>query len=119
MAIFRALAYFFEEAFTSLWRSLLMNALSVGTIAVSLFVLGAFLAVAGSLNEVVQRWTQKVQVIFYLEDGIEDRVRESLENRLAQVPVPVVAIHPVVQARRVIVEHTPIDGKRAMQGTLF
>ena len=86
MAVFRALAYFFQEAFTSLWRSLLMNALSVGTIAVSLFVLGAFLVVAGSLNEVVQRWTQKVQVIFYLEDGIETRVRESLQNRLQEDP---------------------------------
>lgn len=86
MALFRALAYFFEEAVTSLWRSRLMNALSVGTIAVSLFVLGAFLAVAGSLNEVVRRWTQKVQVIFYLEDGIEGRVRDSLENRLREDP---------------------------------
>jgi cell division transport system permease protein len=84
MAVFRAFAYFFAEATTSLWRSRLMNALSVSTIAVSLFVLGAFLAVAGSLNQVVQRWTQKVQVIFYLEDGIEDRVRDSLENRLKQ-----------------------------------
>ncbi len=86
MAVFRALAYFFQEAFTSLWRSLLMNALSVGTIAVSLFVLGAFLVVAGSINEVVQRWTQKVQVIFYLEDGVETRVRESLQNRLQEDP---------------------------------
>ena len=50
----------------------------------SLFVLGAFLTVASSLNEVVTRWTEKVQVVFYLEDGIEDRVRESLENRLAE-----------------------------------
>jgi len=86
MAVFRALAYFFQEAFTSLWRSLLMNALSVGTIAVSLFVLGAFLVVAGSLNDVVQRWTQKVQVIFYLDDGVEARVRDSLQNRLQEDP---------------------------------
>ena len=43
MAALRALVYFFEEAVTSLWRSRLINALSVGTIAVSLFVLGAFL----------------------------------------------------------------------------
>ena len=86
MPVLRAFAYFFEEATTSLWRSRLMNALSVGTIAVSLFVLGAFLAVASSLNEVVQRWTEKVQVVFYLEDGIEDRVRVSLENRLSEDP---------------------------------
>jgi cell division transport system permease protein len=86
MAILRALVYFFEEATTSLWRSRLVNAVSVGTIAVSLFVLGAFLTVAGGLGQVVGRWTEKVQIILYLEDGIEDRVRESLENRLRQDP---------------------------------
>jgi cell division transport system permease protein len=86
MAFLRALAYFFQEALTSLWRSRLINALSVGTIAVSLFVLGAFLAVASSLNDIVTRWTQKVQVVFFLEDHIEDRVRASLENRLKDDP---------------------------------
>jgi cell division transport system permease protein len=86
MAFLRALGYFFQEALTSLWRSRLINALSVGTIAVSLFVLGAFLAVANSLNDIVTRWTQKVQVVFFLEDGIEDRVRQSLENRLKEDP---------------------------------
>lgn len=86
MAWLRALVYFFQEALTSLWRSRLVNAVSIGTIAVSLFVLGAFLTVAGRLGEVVSRWTEKVQVIVYLEDGIEPRVLESLEARLAQDP---------------------------------
>jgi cell division transport system permease protein len=82
MTLLRALAYFLEEALVSLWRSRLINALSVGTMAVSLFVLGAFLAVASNLAHVVQRWTDKVQVTFYLEDGIEDRIRNSLVDRL-------------------------------------
>jgi len=87
MAALRALAYFFEEALTSLWRSRLINALSVGTMAVSLFVLGAFLTVASNLNEVVARWTRKVQVTFYLEDGVEDRIRGILVDRLKDDPV--------------------------------
>jgi cell division transport system permease protein len=82
MSRLRALVYFLQEAFTSLRRSLLISAVSVGTIAVSLFVLGAFLTLASNLHDVVARWTQKVQVVFYLEDGIEGRVRESLEDRL-------------------------------------
>ena len=86
MLLLRALSYFLSEAATSLWRSRLVNAVSVGTIAVSLFVLGAFLAVASGLGELVTRWTEKVQVIVYLEDGIEDRVRASLENRLRDDP---------------------------------
>lgn len=87
MPVLRALAYFFEEAFTSLRRSRLINALSIGTIGVSLFVLGAFLTVAGNLGTVVERWTHKVQVVFYLEDGLEPRVLESLVNRLQDDPV--------------------------------
>jgi cell division transport system permease protein len=86
MQLLRALGYFFHEAVTSLWRSRLVNAISIGTIAVSLFVLGAFLTVAGNLGTVVSRWTEKIQIIVYLEDGIEDRVRDSLENRLREDP---------------------------------
>jgi cell division transport system permease protein len=86
MVVLRALGYFVEEALTSLWRSRLMNALSVGTIAVSLFVLGAFLTVASNLNAVVSHWTEKVQVTFYLQDGLAANIRESLENRLRDDP---------------------------------
>ena len=39
--------------------------------------------VASNLNEVVTRWTQKVQVTFYLEDGLEPRIRESLQRPAA------------------------------------
>src|SRR5262245_17939303 len=82
MAVLRAIGYFLEEALVSLWRSRLINALSIGSIAVSLFVLGAFLTVASNLSEVVARWSKKVQVTFYLEDGLEPAVRESLVGRL-------------------------------------
>ena len=59
MAALRALAYFVDEALTSLWRSRLINALSIGTIGVSLFVLGAFLALAANLSGVVDRWGRR------------------------------------------------------------
>jgi len=86
MALLRAVSFFVSEALTSLWRSRLVNAVSIGTIAVSLFVLGAFLTVASALSGLVTRWTETVQVIVYLEDGIEARVRASLENRLREDP---------------------------------
>src|SRR5574342_161419 len=72
MALLRAISYFLSEALTSLWRSRLVNAVSVGTIAVSLFVLGAFLTVASALSGLVTRWTETVRV--------------SLENRLREDP---------------------------------
>lgn len=86
MAVLRALAYFVEEAVTSLWRSRLINLLSIATIAVSLFVLGAFLTVASNLSEVVDRWARRVRVTFYLTDGLETHIRDSLVDRLREDP---------------------------------
>jgi cell division transport system permease protein len=86
MSVLRALAYFLEEALTSLSRSRLISALSIGTISVSLFVLGAFLTVASNLNAVVARWTQKLQITVYLRDGTDARARALLEERLRGDP---------------------------------
>ena len=93
MAALRALAYFFEEALTSLWRSRLINALSIGTIAVSLFVLGAFLAVASNLSGVVDRWAQKVQVTFFLADQAGPHVRDGLLAQLTADPAVQTAVY--------------------------
>ena len=82
MMVLRAFRYFVEEALTSVWRSRLITGLSVITIAVSLFVLGAFLSLASNLADVVARWSDKVQVTFYLEDQLPEAPRESLTAAL-------------------------------------
>src|SRR5687768_10759254 len=97
MAVLRAFLYFVTEALTSLWRSRLINALSVLTIAVSLFVVGAFLAVASNLAAVVAQWTQKVQIVFYLEDGLEPHIQKILVDRLQNEPA-VASVRFVSQA---------------------
>jgi cell division transport system permease protein len=86
MMVLRAFRYFVEEALTSLWRSRLITGLSVITIAVSLFVLGAFLSLASNLADVVARWSDKVQVTFYLEDQLPEAPRESLQATLRADP---------------------------------
>jgi len=84
--VLRAFRYFVEEALTSLWRSRLITGLSVITIAVSLFVLGAFLSLASNLADVVARWSDKVQVTFYLEDQLPEAPREGLTAALRADP---------------------------------
>jgi cell division transport system permease protein len=86
MAVLRAVRYFFEEALTSLWRSRLINTLSILTIAVSLFVVGAFVALGTNLARVVAQWTEKVQVVFYLEDSVDAHIQKILEDRLRAEP---------------------------------
>ena len=82
MPVLRAIVYFLDEALTSLWRSRLINVLSILTIGVSLFVVGAFLTLGSNLGRIVTEWTEKVQVVFYLEDGLEPNVQKILETRL-------------------------------------
>jgi cell division transport system permease protein len=96
MMVLRAVRYFVEEALTSLWRSRLITAFSVVTIAVSLFVLGAFLSLASNLAGVVSRWSDKVQVTFYLEDQLPELPRDSLEAALRGDP----AVESVVYVPR-------------------
>ena len=94
--VLRAFRYFVEEALTSLWRSRLITGLSVITIAVSLFVLGAFLSLASNLADVVARWSDKVQVTFYLEDQLPEAPRQSLQAALRADP----AVESVVYLSR-------------------
>ncbi|PYQ40410.1 MAG: hypothetical protein DMF77_18520 [Acidobacteria bacterium] len=96
MMVLRAFRYFVEEALTSLWRSRLITGLSVITIAVSLFVLGAFLSLASNLAGVVARWSDKVQVTFYLEDQLPDAARDGLQAALRADP----AVESVVYISR-------------------
>jgi cell division transport system permease protein len=106
LSILRALVYFFEEALTSLWRSRLMNALSVSTIAVSLFVLGSFLLLASNLSGVVSRWADRVQVAVYLRDDATDEQRQKLEARLRA--------HPAVAQVELVTKEAALDRFRGM-----
>ena len=86
MPALRALRYFFEEALVSLWRSRLVTTVSVGTMAISLFVFGTFLIAASNLSSAVSAWSRKIQVTFYLQDAVLPHDRESLEARLQGDP---------------------------------
>jgi cell division protein FtsX len=56
VSILQALRYFFREAGINLLRGWKVSLLAVLTIAVSLFIGGAFLLVSGNLSASVERW---------------------------------------------------------------
>ena len=85
MRFVRALAYCVEEAFVELWRNRVVNLVSIGTIAVSLFILGVFLTVSTSLNELMQGWAGRVQLTLYLEEGLRESDREQLALALENI----------------------------------
>lgn len=66
MKFLQALRYFFREAGVNLLRGWKVSLLAVLTIAVSLFIGGAFLLVSGNLAASVERWRGEMRVVIYL-----------------------------------------------------
>ena len=66
----RALRYAFDEAVASLWRGRQSGALSTATIAVALFVLGAFLIVTANLERLGREWSTAAEMSVYLRDDV-------------------------------------------------
>ncbi|MBZ0114915.1 MAG: permease-like cell division protein FtsX [Thermoanaerobaculia bacterium] len=71
MTLGRALTYFGREAGMNLLRSWKTSFLAVTTIAVSLFIGGAFLMLASNASTVVDEWKREAKVVVYLTPGVE------------------------------------------------
>ncbi|MBW8875937.1 MAG: ABC transporter permease [Acidobacteria bacterium] len=67
MRFLQALRYFCREAAVNLLRSWKVSLLAVLTIAVSLFLGGAFLLVSGNLAASVERWRGEMRAVIYLK----------------------------------------------------
>ncbi|MCC7418070.1 MAG: ABC transporter permease [Acidobacteria bacterium] len=79
----RALRYSLDEALLSLWRGRRSGALSTLTIAVALFVLGAFLIVTRNLDALAAEWGRAAEMSVYLADAITPAERTAVEAMLA------------------------------------
>jgi cell division transport system permease protein len=79
----RALRYAFDEAIASLWRGRQSGALSMATIALALFVLGAFLIVSSNLERLGGEWSSSADMSVYLNDSVTAADRTAIENALS------------------------------------
>jgi cell division transport system permease protein len=78
----RALRYAFDEAVASLWRGRQSGILSTATIAVALFVLGAFLIVTTNLDRLSAEWGRSAEISVYLNDAATPADRGDIERLL-------------------------------------
>lgn len=79
----RALRYAFDEAVASLWRGRRSGILSMATIAVALFVLGAFLVATSNLERLGDEWGRSAEMSVYLNDDATPADRAAVEDLLA------------------------------------
>ncbi len=79
----RALRYAFDEAIASLWRGRQSGALSTASVAVALFVLGAFLIATSNLERLGREWNNSAELSVYLADNVTPAQRTAIERALA------------------------------------
>jgi cell division transport system permease protein len=79
----RALRYAFDEAVASLGRGWHSGLLSTATIALALFVLGAFLLVTANLQRLGAEWSGAAEMSVYLKDDVADAERRVIDAALA------------------------------------
>jgi cell division transport system permease protein len=105
---FQAVLYFFREALVNLARGWKVSLVAVLTIAVSLFVGGAFLLVSGNLLASVERWRGEMRLVLYLQPETPDAVVRSLAAEAGRGPgVASVEVVSAVAARRRFQEAFP------------
>ena len=79
-------AYYTKHAFINILGNRLVHAISVGTIASSLILFGAFILLFYNLNNWVAEWGQSLSMSVYLQDGIDQKTRERIESLLKNLP---------------------------------
>jgi cell division transport system permease protein len=78
----KALQYSLDEALSSLWRGRHSGLLSTATIALALFVLGAFLLVTANLDRLGVEWSRSAELSVYLTDDVTPDQRRAIESAL-------------------------------------
>ena len=77
---FQTLEYYFREVFQSMIRKRWMTFASIGTVTVSLFVLGVFLILVLNMTKMAASLESQVQISAYLIDGLTSSERNEIEK---------------------------------------
>ncbi|CAM2067208.1 Cell division protein FtsX [Sulfidibacter corallicola] len=77
------LYFSFSEAITSLWRTRILNLLSLGTIMFAMFILGSFMFVGLNLKKVTLDWQDQIQFNVFLKDSCTEQMVKAIDDHLA------------------------------------
>ena len=76
----QTIEYYFREVLLSMIRKRWMTFASIGTVAVSLFVLGVFLILVMNMNKMASSLESQVQISVYINDDLPEAGRKEIER---------------------------------------
>ena len=76
----QTIEYYFREVLLSMIRKRWMTFASIGTVAVSLFVLGVFLILVMNMNKMASSLESQVQISVYINDQLPEAGRKEIER---------------------------------------
>ncbi len=76
----QTIEYYFHEVILSMIRNRWMTFASIGTVAVSLFVLGVFLIMVMNMNKMAASLESQVQISVYINDNLPEQGRKDIEK---------------------------------------
>jgi cell division transport system permease protein len=92
--------YFFGEAVRRVWIARRTSFVAVAMIALSLFILGAFVLLSENLERAMQQWQGRSRVTIYLHPEVTPEQLRGVDNYLAA--------HPELAARRFITKEVAL-----------
>jgi len=82
MVKLRLWSTYFKQALSSILYNRLVYAVSVGTIAISLLIFGAFVLLSVNVKTWIQGWGQTLSISVYLKDGVDEGTREGIRRAI-------------------------------------
>lgn len=86
MKLFRIWAYYLKHALVNILTNRLINAITIGTITISLLLVASFMLFFNNVNHWMMEWGKSLSMSVYLKDGIEAKTRDAIEAAIKRLP---------------------------------
>ena len=86
MKFFRIWAYYIKHALVNILTNRMINAITIGTITISLLLVASFMLFFNNLNNWMVEWGKSLSMSVYLEDGIDSKTKDAIEEAIRGLP---------------------------------
>ncbi len=80
--IIRRSIYFLKTALSNMMYNRLVHMISIGTITISMLLLGFFLLLSVNVKNWLSDWGEALSMSVYIENGVDEAVRKNIESKI-------------------------------------